>query len=98
MPTVRKDSVTTGAPQRATRPCTRAKPGRAISLAIRVRRAPVCAARPSAYVAPARSMATTNSTATATGNGQPRQKSTGQSRRAGKGRPYPMRPEPVEGR
>ena len=68
--------MTSGAPHRATRSCTRAKPGRAISRATRVRRAPVCAARPSAYVAPARSTATTNSVATATGYGQPRQKST----------------------
>ena len=76
MPTVRNDNVTTGAPQRAISTCTRPKPGRAISSAILVRRAPCCAARPSAYVPPARSSATTKSTTTATGYGQLRQKST----------------------
>ena len=68
--------MTTGAPQRAIKACTRAKPGRAISSAILVRRAPFCAARPRAYVPPARSSATTKSTSTATGYGQLRQKST----------------------
>ncbi len=45
----------------------------------RLRRTPACAARPIAYVAPARSMTTTNKAATATGYGQPLQKSTGES-------------------
>jgi hypothetical protein len=45
----------------------------------RLRRTPSCAARPIAYVAPARSMTTTNRAATATGYGQPLQKSTGAS-------------------
>jgi hypothetical protein len=45
----------------------------------RLRRTPSCAARPIAYVAPARSMTTTNKAATATGYGQPLQKSTGES-------------------
>jgi hypothetical protein len=45
----------------------------------RLRRTPSCAARPMAYVAPARSITTTNRAATATGYGQPLQKSTGAS-------------------